>query len=100
MSKRIDEGPTLQEKKVPTPEHDHHKGRKKKSKGPYVVTASSFKFGNLPTYLFVKTEQGAQASKRQTYWKTFEIYGEGEGWDLKTAKQKFKELTNQFKERG
>jgi hypothetical protein len=98
MSKKREEyGPTLQEKKVPTPNRDYHKGRKKRSKGPYVVIASSFKFGNLPSYFFVLTEQGAQANKRQIYWASFEIYGEGENWTEKEAKEWCRFLEKEYK---
>jgi len=94
---REDYGPTMQERKVPTPDYDYHRGRKRKSKGPYVVTASSFKFVDMPSYFYVVTEQGAQTQKRQSYWKTFEIWGEGEGWTEKEAKEWCRFMTKEYR---
>lgn len=94
---REEYGETLQERRVPTPEYDRHKRSHRKSKGPYVVAASSFRFMDLPSYFMVMTLEAAKHSAKRTYWAQHEIWGTGENWTENEARDWRRFMEKEYK---
>ena len=95
---REDYGETMQERRWKQPEEDSHIGRKKKSKGPYVVTSFSFRFIDWPSYFMVMTEEAGKGQMKRAHYSNFGLYGVGEGWTEKEAKLYRRVLEKEYKD--
>ncbi len=103
MSRKRDEyGPTLQEKRVPTPDTSYHRKAGRRKKGPYVVTACSFLLfeeSNEPSYFMVTHVDAVIPMSKRTYWKQFVVHGEGLELTYKAASRLRRALENEYEEK-